>query len=88
TLPNHFDQINLDNNYYSSQQQASPPSSQQNNNHSLPTTPGVTNSLRQRDFYAAFIDDMSPSYCHNQSPVNIKTNVNQKSPTIPDIILT
>ncbi|CAF1204810.1 unnamed protein product [Adineta steineri] len=88
TLPNHFDQINLDNNYYSSQQQPSPPSSQQNNNHSLPTTPGVTNGLRQRDFYAAFIDDMSPSYCHNQSPVNIKTNVNQKSPTIPDIILT
>jgi hypothetical protein len=80
TLPNQFDQITLDNNFYTQQQ---PPSPQQNHNHSLPATPGGTNNLQQRNYYPSFIDDMPLSYGHNQT-----TNVNLKSPTIPNIILT
>ncbi|CAF1025535.1 unnamed protein product [Rotaria sordida] len=81
TLPNHLDQITLDNNFYA-QQQSSPPSSQQHNNSSS-TTSNITNDLQQqRNFYSPFIDDMSSSsYCHNQP-------TNQRSPTIPNIILT
>jgi len=44
----------------------------------------VTNNLQQRNnFYPPFIDDIPLSYGHNQT-----TNVNLKSPTIPNIILT
>ncbi|CAF1055151.1 unnamed protein product [Adineta ricciae] len=87
TLPNQFDQITLDNTFYTQQQQQqSPPSKQQN--HSLPTTPAVSNNFAPREFYASFIDDMTPPYVHNQSPGSMSNNGNQKSPTIPNIILT
>ncbi|CAF2409838.1 unnamed protein product [Rotaria sp. Silwood2] len=89
TLPNNLDQITLDNNYYAQQQQQqpSPPSSQQHNNSSS-TTSNIPNDLQQqRNFYQPFMDDMSSSYCHNQPSMNM-TTTNQKSPTIPNIILT
>ncbi len=59
TLPTHFDQITLDNNFFTQQQSSSSSSSsQQTHNNSLPTTPGITNDLQQRNFYSSFIDDM------------------------------
>ncbi|CAF0742952.1 unnamed protein product [Adineta steineri] len=103
TLPTHFDQITLDNNFYTQQQQQhqqqSSSSQQQNPNHS-PTANSVLTSLsndmngiqlnyfRPRNIYPNFLDDISASYCQTQTTVTVSANVNQKSPTIPNIILT
>ncbi|CAF0880250.1 unnamed protein product [Rotaria sp. Silwood1] len=93
TITNHLDQITLDNNFYAQQQQQQQPpspSSQQHNN-SSPKTSNVTNDLQQqKNFFPQFLDDVSSSYCHNQPTMNMTTTTvtNQKSPTIPNIILT
>ncbi|CAF2494030.1 unnamed protein product [Rotaria sp. Silwood2] len=98
TLPTHFDQITLDNNFYT-QQQSSPTSSssssKQNPNHpSSPTSLSNDmngthlNYFRPQNFYPTFINDTPSNYCQTQTAVTITTNVTQKSPTIPNIILT
>ncbi|CAF2072433.1 unnamed protein product [Rotaria magnacalcarata] len=80
TLPNHFDQITLENNFYAQQQPSSPSSQQQQQQQQQPQ------QQQQMNFYP-FMDDMSLPYSHNQTAMNI-TTTNQKSPTIPNIILT
>ncbi|CAF3348246.1 unnamed protein product [Rotaria socialis] len=77
TLPNQFDQITLENNFYAQQKPSSPSSQQQ----------PQQQQQQQMNFYPLFMDDMSLPYSHNQTAMNI-TTTNQKSPTIPNIILT
>ncbi|CAF3363091.1 unnamed protein product [Rotaria socialis] len=100
TLPTHFDQITLDNNFYPQQSSPSPSSStNQNSNHPSSSTSILTslsndvngmhlNYFRPQNFYPTFINDTSSSYCQNQSTVSVTASVTQKSPTIPNIILT
>ncbi|CAF1098707.1 unnamed protein product [Rotaria sordida] len=122
TLPTHFDQITLDNNFYTQQQPSPSSSPNQNLNHpSSPTSvlTSLSNDMngthltyfRPQNFYPTFMNDAflfssfiyfvfivtdiivkllaKPSnYCPTQTTVTVTTNVTQKSPTIPNIILT
>lgn len=98
TLPTHFDQITLDNNFYPQQQQSS---SSQQQPPSTPSSPTAVltalsndingihlNYFRPRNFYQTNMNDASLSYCQSQTSVTVTSHVNQKSPTIPNIILT
>lgn len=44
--------------------------------------------LRPNTFYPSFIDDIAPSYCPPPTTVPGTNKLNQRSPTIPNIILT
>ncbi|CAF0935930.1 unnamed protein product [Adineta ricciae] len=95
SLPAYFDQITSDNNFYTQQQQ------QQSQPSSSPSSPAPAmtrlandmsgmqlNHYRPQNLYHPFGDDSSSSYCQTQTTVTVTSNVGQKSPTIPNIILT
>ncbi|CAF0778170.1 unnamed protein product [Didymodactylos carnosus] len=99
TLPNQFDQISLEGPFVFAQQPSNSSHNQLNssngvsytNSHQSATSTSSAahnlNCLRPRTFFPTFIDDLRP-YCQSQTVMTVSTNTSQKSPTIPNIILT
>ncbi|CAF0765971.1 unnamed protein product [Didymodactylos carnosus] len=99
TLPNQFDQISLEGSFVFAQGSSNTSHNHLNSSNGGPytnshqstsatsSTTHNLNCLRPRTFFPTFIDDLSP-YCQSQTVMTVSTKTSQKSPTIPNIILT